>query len=556
MPQLLKQERDRFVGFAFATAHLLLEIDLGGTIRFAAGACCGLADGPEEALIGHSIASLAAPEDHDFLDHLLQRLISTGAIGLTRVGLRSTTGKRTDFMIGGRRMESAGEMLHLGLVLASLLVTAPEPPGRTEAERFVASASHRLAVAAEAQIDEGMTFLVLDGLQRLAAEHGPAAVATVVPQLMSYLRSVSAGGDLASPLGPGKFGLVRARGVSEAEIVAGLSAILERAAVPASVKLFDLSFDAGGLDEADSARALAYSIRRFTDAKADDFTVRSLKDGASALLSDTVKLVTAAREVLEQRRIEVVYQAVVRLRDGRTHHFEALSRISGVASIGPWIRFAEETGLIQDYDLILAEQVMSTMAGHDKAGWQPMIAINLSARSLQSALFRARFDLITDAHPDQAPRLMIEVTETASITDYPAMAAVLKGLQARGHRICIDDLGAGSTSLETLRALPADFVKIDGPFLRAALDDARELKTLQAVVQMAIAQGSEIIVEQVENADQAALAQKIGANFAQGYLYGRPSTDIIAFGHDTHDPQWQPLAYEKPGRPARSGQQK
>ena len=549
MPQMLKQERDRFVGFAFATAHLLLEVDLKGTIRFAAGASCGLADGPAETLVGRQIATLVAAEDRDFLGHLLQRLISTGAVSLTRVGLRSAAGKRTDFMLGGRRMESAGEMLHLGLVLASMLVSAPEVAGQSETERFTIGASHRLAVAAEAQVEEGMTFLMLDGLQKLAAERGPAAVAMVVPQLMSYLRSVSAGGDLASPLAIGKFGLVRARGVTDDEIVAGIAAILERAALPSSVKVFDLSFDAGGLDEADSARALAYSIRRFTDARSEDFTVRSLKDGASALLSDTVRLVTAARDVMEQRQIEVVYQAVVRLRDGRTHHFEALSRISGVTSIGPWIRFAEETGLIQDYDLILAERVMATMADHEKAGWLPMIAINLSAQSLQSTLFRARFDKITDAHPEQAPRLMIEVTETAGITDYPAMAAVLKGLQARGHRICIDDLGAGSTSLETLRALPADFVKIDGPFLRAAIDDARELKTLQAVVSMAIARGSEIIVEQVENSAQVALANKIGANFAQGFLYGRPTPDIIAFGNEARDPKWQPLPYEKPVRP-------
>ena len=555
MPHMLKQERDRFVGFAFATAHLLLEIDLEGTIRFAAGASCGLVDGPAERLIGRPLGSLVVAEDHDFLDHLIKRLTATGAISLTRVGLRSTTGKRTDFMLGGRRMESAGEALHLGLVLASLLVSTPEIAGQTEADRFTAGASRRLAVAADAGIEEGMTFLMLDGLQKLAAERGPEAVASVVPQLMSYLRSVSAGGDLASPLAPGKFGLVRARGVSDAEIVAGIAAILEKAALPSAVRVFDLSFDAGGLDEADSARALAYSIRRYSEAGPEDFTVRSLKEGASALLSDTVRLVSAAREVMEQRQIEVVYQAVVRLRDGRAHHFEALSRISGVASIGPWIRFAEETGLIQDYDLILAEQVLSTMADHDRAGWQPMIAINLSAQSLQSALFRARFEKIANAHPDQAPRLMIEVTETASITDYPAMATILKGLQARGHRICIDDLGAGSTSLETLRALPADFVKIDGPFLRAAVDDARELKTLQAVVAMAIAHGSEIIVEQVENADQVALANKIGANFAQGFLYGRPTSDAFAFGHDARDPKWQPLPYQKPVRPA-TGQQK
>ncbi|HEV2674457.1 MAG TPA: EAL domain-containing protein [Aliidongia sp.] len=549
MPHLLKQERDRFVGFAFATAHLLLEIDLSGRVLFAAGASCGLVDGPAEKLIGQALDGLVAAEDQEFLGHLVERLVATGSIGLTRVHLHAISGKDVEFMLGGRRTISGEPVLHLGLILASMLTRAPEIAGQTAAERFTAAASHRLAVAAEAQIEEGMTFLMLNGLQRLAEERGPAALAKVVPQLMAYLRSVSAGGDLASPLAPGKFGLVRARGVSEAEVIAGLSSILERAALPSPIRVFDLSFDAGGLDEADSARALAYSIRRFTDARSGDFNVRSLKDGASALLAETVKQVAAARGVMAQRQIEVVYQSVVRLKDGRTHHFEALSRISGVASIGPWIRFAEETGLIQDYDLILAEEVLSTMASHEKGGWQPMIAINLSAQSLQSALFRARFDSVAAAHPAQAPRLLIEVTETASVTDYPAMAAILRALQARGHRICIDDLGAGSTSLETLRALPADFVKIDGPFLRAALNDPRELQTLQTVVQMALAHGSEIIVEQVENADHVALASKIGANYAQGFLYGRPTTDIIAFGRDAPDPQWQPLPYEKSRKP-------
>ena len=138
------------------------------------------------------------------------------------------------------------------------------------------------------------------------------------------------------------------------------------------------------------------------------------------------------------------------------------------------------------------------------------------------------------------------------MTDYAAMAQILKGLQARGHKICIDDLGAGSTSLETLRMLPADFVKIDGPFLRAAVKDPRELKMLKAVVAMAVERGSEIIVEQVENSDQVALAAKIGANFAQGFLYGRPTTDIIAFNHETLAPQWRTLPYEKPVHAAKS----
>jgi EAL domain-containing protein (putative c-di-GMP-specific phosphodiesterase class I) len=548
MPHISKQERDRFVGFAFATAHLLLEVDLSGTILFAAGAACGLGDGPAESLIGRRLMTLVTSEDHDFLGHLIDRLVRTGSIGLTHVRFASTQGRSIEFVVGGRRMIDGGDVLHLGLILASMLTRAPDAQDQTEAQRFTAAATHRLAVAAEAGIEEGMTFLMLSGLQKLAAEHGPAVLADALPKLMAYLRSVSAGGELASPLAPGRFGLVRARGVSEADIVAGIEKILAAASLPSPVRVFDLSFDAGGLDEADSARALAYSIRRFTEARPGDFNVRSLKDGAAALLSETVKRVAAARDVMAQRQIEVVYQSVVRLKDGRPHHFEALSRISGVASIGPWIRFAEETGLIQDYDLILAEEVLSTMESHERGGWQPMIAINLSAQSLQSALFRARFDRIVAAHPIQAPRLLIEVTETASVTDYRAMAEILRALQARGHRICIDDLGAGSTSLETLRALPADFVKIDGPFLRAAMENPRELKTLQTVVEMAIAHGSEIIVEQVETDEQAALATRLGANYAQGFLYGRPTTDIIAFGQ-APDPKWEPLPYEKTKKP-------
>ncbi|GGF02778.1 diguanylate phosphodiesterase [Aliidongia dinghuensis] len=550
MPHILKRERDRFVGFAFATAHLLVEIDLAGTVRFAAGASCGLADGPAETLVGQSLDTLVAPADREFMGHLLKRLISTGTIGLTRVRLTSYQGKPIDFILGGRRPLNGGDTLQLGLILASMLARAPEVAGQSEAERFTAAASHRLAVASEAQVEEGMTFLMLNGLQKLADERGPAALAEVLPQLMAYLRSVSAGGELASPLAPGRFGLVRARGVTEAEIVAGIEEILERAALPSPVQVFDLSFDSGGLDEADSARALAYSIRRFSEARPGGFNVRSLKDGATALLSETVKQVAAARRIMAQRRIEVVYQPVVRLTDSRTHHFEALSRISGVASIGPWIRFAEETGLIQDYDLILAEAVLSTMASHEKSGWQPMIAINLSAQSLQSSLFRARFDQITAAHAAQAPRLMIEVTETAGITDYPAMAAILRDLQARGHRLCIDDLGAGSTSLETLRSLPADYVKIDGPFLRAAIEDPREFKTLETVIGMALAHGSEIIVEQIESVDHASVASRIGAHYAQGFLYGRPTTDMIAFGHDNPDPHWQPMPFDKGKKPA------
>jgi EAL domain-containing protein (putative c-di-GMP-specific phosphodiesterase class I)/PAS domain-containing protein len=545
----LRQERDRFVGFAFATAHLLLEVDEAATIVYAAGAACGLTEGGAERLVGRNLKDLAIPDDREFLGNVLARIRERSGGPLTHVIFRTTSGEQIQFLIGGRRMADRTGSLHLGLIPAAAIgARETMAPGLNG---FLAAAQKCLADSAYTGASEGMTLLVLEGIAQAIEQDGTLAAAEIVRKVQAYLRSVSAGGNLAGLLATGKFGVVRAAGVTEAELRRDVGDILAAADLNPNVHAFGVTFDGNGLTDADAARALTYSIKQFVESDAPRPTVGSMSEGVKAIVDQTVQRMVHAREIMDQRSMEIVYQPIVHIQTGTVHHFEALSRISGVESIGTWMHFAEESGLIQDYDLILTGAVLDTMSANAKAGWRPMIAINLSARSLQSEVFRRSLEGVLDLHKPLAPHLMIEVTETASVTDLPRMHGILTGYQRRGHKICLDDVGAGTTSFETMRSLPADFVKLDGVVLRAASEEGHNLAMLKAIAHIALERGAELIAEQIETPAHAALAKELGAKFGQGWLYGRPSADVSMprdRGPGNALPDWQPITRIKPVR--------
>jgi EAL domain-containing protein (putative c-di-GMP-specific phosphodiesterase class I) len=555
----LRRDRDRFVAFAFSTAHLLLETDAEGTIRFAAGAACGLAP-RVDALVGRRIADLAAPAEAEYVENVLRRLARRASANLVRVALRTQKGATTDFLMGGQSIEAAPGALHIGLIVApSAVQQRPLGPGGLHTrDSFAAAARTHLGLAAQTGLDEGLTLLVVEGLSRLAHRRGPEAVEPVARRIGAYLRSISAGGDAVGDLGTGKFGLIRASGVSEGDVQGRVSEILAEEAVEGKPRSFSLSFAAPGLGEADAARALAYSIRRFVEASPREFSIRSLEDGAAALLGEASRLVAHARSVLDERKVEVVYQPIVQMDSGQAHHMEALARISGVSSIGDWMRFTEESGLISDFDLLMTGKVLETLGEHAKAGWHPPVAVNLSAKSLDGDIFLDQFLRVVDSAPARPGQLMVEITETAAVSDFARMARVIETLRGRGFKLCLDDVGAGTTSIHTLRALPCDYVKLDGAMVRNALQDRRERAAVQAVARLALDLGAELIAEQVETREQANAMRMLGCRFGQGYLFGRPTADCMLYRDrfgvaEIVDPQWTAVAPPKAASPAPAG---
>ncbi len=122
-----------------------------------------------------------------------------------------------------------------------------------------------------------------------------------------------------------------------------------------------------------------------------------------------------------------------------------------------------------------------------------------------------------------AARLQIEINEAGlnRALDEVDLAAIA-GLRGLGVQIALDDFGAGGASLSVLRTLDVDRVKIDGRFVRHALDDARDAHIVSAIVALARKLGLRVVAESVETAAQLALMKKIGCHEAQGFWLGRP----------------------------------
>ncbi|HTH96509.1 MAG TPA: EAL domain-containing protein [Stellaceae bacterium] len=537
------------VGFAFALAHMLVEAKIDGEITYATGTSCGLVNGPADMLVGKNLLDLAAQEDRAFLTEVLKRIGNRQSTPAVRVTLRGPTEQDRSFMLGGIRLEDE-EILSIGLVA----MTRQAKRGDGAADRLIQTAiEHATQGPDSGGGDDGLMMFVIDGIADMIRKGPIEAVLPVLEKLRAYLRAVSVEGDAFKDIGSGKFGLIRAAGVSREEVQAGIKRILDEFNIYSGIKIYDLSFDLSmekdSLSEEDVARAISYSIKRFSEDTPESFDIRSLRDGANAILRDTARRMTTARQMLRQHNIDIVYQPIVRLDDGKVHHLEALSRISGVESIGAWMRFAEESGLIRDFDLMVTAKIAKSLEDHAKAGWMPRIAINLSASSLQSSLFLSHFEAALEPYSAFRKQLLIEVTETVAITDFPKMAETLMTLRRKGHAICLDDVGAGATSFETLQSLPADFTKIDGSVLRGLASGKVHAATMHTIIKMAQNKGSEVIVEHLETQSQIRTVREMGAHFGQGYIFGRPVSDASAASIPQSvqaDPHWSPIAHDKP----------
>ena len=122
-----------------------------------------------------------------------------------------------------------------------------------------------------------------------------------------------------------------------------------------------------------------------------------------------------------------------------------------------------------------------------------------------------------------AALLTLEITETQPIADLAAVVECLEHVRELGVGVSIDDFGAGHSSIEQFRSLPASELKLDQSIIQGTVDGAVAL--LAEVIIEARQRGLRIVAEGVETADQLALASQLGCDRAQGYLIGAPVDD-------------------------------
>ena len=237
-----------------------------------------------------------------------------------------------------------------------------------------------------------------------------------------------------------------------------------------------------------------------------------------------LELETDLRHAIETDELRVLYQPQVRLVDDAVVSCEALVRWQhpqrGLIDPADFIPIAEESGLIVPLGNWVMRRVVRDMARSDIG---LPVSVNVSPRQLADPEF---VDSVRDilAEGGVSPgELCLEVTESALFSDPDTALLRLSALRALGVRLAIDDFGIGFSSLWHLRQVPeVDLLKIDRAFISEIGQNRKDSAIVGAVIVLANSLGMEIVAEGIETAEQAAELRAMGADFGQGWHFGRP----------------------------------
>jgi EAL domain-containing protein (putative c-di-GMP-specific phosphodiesterase class I) len=226
------------------------------------------------------------------------------------------------------------------------------------------------------------------------------------------------------------------------------------------------------------------------------------------------------------------YQPIVSLADGSVGHHEALVRLADEVDgslVGPasFLPAAERYGLIGEIDRMVLDKV-AALLGSQPAEDRGAIAMNLSALSLTDRQMLAHIECGLARHGADPARLIVEVTETASISDMPRARAFCAGVQALGCAVALDDFGAGFGSFHYLKHLPFRYLKIDGAFIRGLPGSAHDQLVVKALVGLVRAMGQRTIAEFVGDQATIRMLRELGVDYAQGFEVGRPRAALVS----------------------------
>jgi len=229
---------------------------------------------------------------------------------------------------------------------------------------------------------------------------------------------------------------------------------------------------------------------------------------------------------LARREFWVAYQPKLDIASGQVIGAEALVRWShperGLISPDAFIPLFENEGEIEALTCYVVDRVLEDLTQWSADGLHPSVAVNVSARLLESGRFAERLRRAVAEAGVPEKQITLEITESAALDTTTGTAATLHRLREWGFRISVDDYGTGQSTLTYLRAFPAHEIKIDQGFVRQILTDDHDRILVKSTIDLAHALGFTVVAEGAETQEVLDLLAHMGCDVAQGWRIGKP----------------------------------
>lgn len=288
-----------------------------------------------------------------------------------------------------------------------------------------------------------------------------------------------------------------------------------------------------GITIVDSAGESASDLLRRADlamyqAKADGRnTYHYFSNALQEELEYHLDMTRELRNAINEQQFQLYYQPQIDLHDGSVDGAEALIRWihpeRGMIAPDLFISLAEETGLIMD----IGEWVISTAcldAIEFGSRYPAMtIAVNISAKQFYGPSLVKNIEQVLQATKLPANQLEVEITEGILLNDMEHAIGILNRLREMGIGISLDDFGTGFSSLNYLRKLPIDVLKIDRSFISNMLEHPKDRAIVKTIIELGRHMELKVIAEGIETREEAIFLRDNGCHIGQGYLFARPA---------------------------------
>jgi PAS domain S-box-containing protein len=538
----IKAERDRYVSLAFTWADLLFELDRNFNVIFASGATRAFFGQSSEALIGGSFRDLVAPPDVPKIGETLKKILNTGRI--QEEYIRVVGPDKSWLYVTLSAYCLGGEDDHLFVAMRKASAAAAraassdirrDESGLFDSGDFVDVAANRIRKLRDSGEEADVTVVSLPGISEIQKRIDTREQNNLEKAVGQILQSHSVGGDTAAKIGDGVFSLLHGTGTPISEIVgqieqitkkmdpAGRGTKVEAATVPMS--------EIGAVSEEDLVKGLGYMMTKFSDSVSAGVGLQDLATNMTSLINEATSKVTQFKQIIALSEFYVALQPIIHIYTGDIHHYEALCRFDSKPGESPFksITFAEETGLIHEFDMAMAKKTIDWLGKFPRNNTKYRVAVNVSGFSMsQPSYLDALMQLLRDNAWTQG-KLMFEITESSRMTDLDSANNFIQTLRKRGYHICLDDFGAGAASFQYLSVLDVDVVKLDGSAIKNAQRAPKGRAFLSALTELCRRMTVETIGEMVDTIEALDFCRDCGCNYVQGYLFGKPSKEVKDF---------------------------
>jgi len=559
-PATARDERNRFVAFAFAGADVLVETDEAGRIMFAAGATESVFGVSAEKLAGTHLFKHIPDADREKIKVGLSRLKPGRRLASLPVHV-DRGGSAEPVRISGCRLPDIPGRIFLALrhgwgrplAVERRNETRDLETGLLDKNSFSDAVQARLVEAKESGEDCNLTFVDISEISKVRNEIDDKTEAEIYAEVSEVLKSHSADGDLAGRIEGDKFGLVHDRALNVPDLNKMVEETLHRVApVTKAIQIAasTIELDDSGMTEEETAQAVVYTLNKFSETRDGTFSLDSLSQGGQEMMKETVVWMKRIKQTIAKDNFELVYQPIVSLGDGSVHHYEALTRLPEDNGGSPYkfITMAEQLGNIGEFDFAVFKRVARIIRTGDP-GPDASVAVNLSGRSLSTPGFVETLIAFLKTDLRIRKQIVFEITESSKIDDLQTVNKMVQAIRDMKIAVCLDDFGVGAAAFEYLRSLQVDYVKIDGSFVKDMPRSPFGRAFVRSVAALCAELDIQTIAEMVEGDETVNLVTTAGVDYAQGWHYGKPvaKPEWVALGGDagpaTNDrSSWDPVS--------------